>query len=143
MTDTKSFLAELESSDEYLIESAKFHFAMELKRMMEEANIKNADLAKLLEVKPPMVTKLLRGDANVTIGTMVRACRSVGGKLFIKIARDNCDSRYIEVAKKNFAVYKFNQHESAQRAVGQGAAHAWKLPVPQVKNGNETKSIAA
>lgn len=93
------FFRDLENSEEFHIESAKLEFALELKRVMDRDKITNADLAERLKVSRPMVTKLLRGDANVTIETMVKAVRALSGKLFVRIVREGCSGRLIELVQ--------------------------------------------
>lgn len=93
------FFNDLRASDEFHFEGAKLEFALELKRVMERENVKSVDLAERLGVSAPMVSKLLRGDANVTIETMVKLSRSLGGKLFVKIVRDGCAARLFELAQ--------------------------------------------
>lgn len=152
MNRVADFFQELESSDEFHNEGAKLEFALELKRMMEETATKRADLAMRLKVSRPMISKLLRGDANVTIETMVKACRAVGGKLFLKIAREGCDSRYMEVAKTTPELFQLAKDKRAQfAAVGQrprvsdhgdGSELLWKI-IPPIQAPNENQSIAA
>lgn len=94
------FFKQLEQTDEYHFESAKLDFALELKRIMDRDKVKGAELAKVLDVSAPMVSKWLRGDANVTLETMVRISRALSGKLYIKIARNNCNARFFELAEQ-------------------------------------------
>lgn len=91
--DAVAFFKEIESSDEFHYESAKLEFALKLKRAMERENLKNAQLVERLGVSRSTVSKLLRGDANVTIETMVKGCRALGGRLFIKIACESYSAR--------------------------------------------------
>src|SRR5262245_10925539 len=84
---------------DFCVEAAKLDFALELKRMMDHGQVKNFELADRLGVSKPMISKLLRGDANVTIETMVKASRAVGGDVFIRIVRNNCTPKLFEVVK--------------------------------------------
>ena len=77
--------SDIESTIEFEFETAKVGFAMELKKVMDENRMSNAQLATKMKVSRPMVTKLLRGDANVTIETMVKASIALGGKISLKI----------------------------------------------------------
>lgn len=100
-TAGKTVFKAVEESTEFKIEAAKIDFALEVRRLMDEKEINNSQLAERLGVSKPMVTKLLRGDTNMTIETMVRTCAAVGGDLFVKIARGNCNPRYFEVMKND------------------------------------------
>ena len=93
------FFKQLENADEYHFEGAKLDFALELKSVMERENVSGVELASRLGVSAPMVSKLLRGDANVTLETMVKLSRSLGGNLFVKIVRKSCTARLFELAQ--------------------------------------------
>jgi|26BtaG_2_1085354.scaffolds.fasta_scaffold04210_7 transcriptional regulator with XRE-family HTH domain len=128
---------------DFCIEAAKLDFALELKRVMDQGGIKNVDLAQRLEVSKPMVSKLLRGDTNMTIETMVRAAKAVGGNIFIKVVRNNCTPKLFEIVKAE-------QHRSPQtkmvkntyRIAMDGSNINWADFFDKA-NGNEEKSIAA
>lgn len=96
---TEEFLSTLRGGDAYNVEAAKLDFAMDLRRAMERSEISSAQLAERLGVSRPMVSKLLSGDSNVTIETMVKATRRVNGTLLIKIVRDGCRGRFFEIAQ--------------------------------------------
>jgi transcriptional regulator with XRE-family HTH domain len=133
------FFRSLEDSDEFHFESAKLEFAMELKRAMEREGLNNAQLAERLGVSRPMVTKLLRGDANVTIETMVKAARRLGGKLFIRLVRDGSSARFFEVARSAMARPHYVGHlpAAAKHEAQQGAWYC------AANDENENQSLAA
>lgn len=133
------FFRTLESTDEYHFESAKLEFALELKRAMEREGLNNAQLADRLEVSRPMVTKLLRGDANVTIETMVKVARRLGGKLFIRLVRDGSSARFFEVARNAMARPHYVGHlpPTAKPEAQQGTWYC------AANDEDETQSIAA
>lgn len=91
----------VEETTEFKIEAAKIDFALEVRRLMDEKEINNSQLAERLGVSKPMVSKLLRGDTNMTIETMVKTSVAVGGEFFVRIARGNCNPRYFEVMKND------------------------------------------
>lgn len=117
---------DLRSSDEFHIEAAKLEFALELKRVMDREEVSKAELASRLNVSAPMVSKLLRGDANLTIETMVKVARRLSGQLFLKIARDGCSARMFELAKTSRAAEI--KSRATRSALSQVHGHdAWHL----------------
>ena len=72
----KQILNEARDSGALEIEGAKLDFAIALARLLEVSKMSRSELAKELQVSLPMVTKILRGDTNLTIETMVRAVRA-------------------------------------------------------------------
>jgi len=53
----------------------------ELTRWMEENRISRSELAARIGVSAPYITKILKGNVNFTIDTMVRLARAVGANL--------------------------------------------------------------
>lgn len=80
-----AMIREAEASGLMEMEGAKIDFAISLARLMERSGITRTALAQRLGVSAPMATKILRGDTNVTIETMVKAARAAGGKLHIEL----------------------------------------------------------
>ncbi len=77
-----------EAIDSWLldIEGAKIDFALALNKLMERHSVTHEVLAERLGVSLPMITKILRGDTNLTIETMVRATRAANGRLKIELS---------------------------------------------------------
>lgn len=118
---------QVKQSLEFHQESAKLTFALELKRFLEREGLSNGDLAERLGVSRPMVSKLLRGDTNVTIETMVKASRTVGGSLFLKIVRDGCSVRLFELAQAEMARGIEHRVVAKMGPAPQVAQDAWKM----------------
>lgn len=53
----------------------------ELLQFMKREGINRSELAERMGVRPSRITKMLRGDSNLTIDTLVRAGRAVGADL--------------------------------------------------------------
>ncbi len=77
---------EAESHDDYWIAGTIQEFTEELSRRMEEEKISRGDLARRLGTSPAYVTKILRGNANFTLATMVKLARALGMELRIRLA---------------------------------------------------------
>lgn len=71
--------------DGYWIEKVKNRFAASIGRLMEHRGIKRKDLAAKLGVSPPNITKMLRGDANLRIDSMVKLVRALDAELTFQI----------------------------------------------------------
>lgn len=72
-------------TDQYWSEKIKLDFALKIHRFMERAGLTKTQLAEKIGVSQPYVTKALRGDANLTIDTMVKLARAVGAELSIEL----------------------------------------------------------
>jgi transcriptional regulator with XRE-family HTH domain len=78
---SKSFadlLREAESREEYWVADAVHGFAEDLVRAMERQQVSRTQLAAKLGASPAYITKILRGNANFTLRSMVRIARALG-----------------------------------------------------------------
>ncbi|MBN9134160.1 MAG: helix-turn-helix transcriptional regulator [Nitrosospira multiformis] len=102
----KSFtdvVRQAEQQDDYLIEAAKLSFVIELNRLLQKREMKFADLARSINRSPAYISKIMAGDTNLTIETMVKLVHAVGGDLNISIETN-------ERKKEN---YKTKKYESS------------------------------
>ena len=84
------YLLKAKKRDNYWIEDAKIEFALSFEHFLDKSGMNKAELAKRLDVSPAYISKVLRGDANVTIETMVKLIRAVGAsKLSFQIVRED------------------------------------------------------
>ena len=81
------------NEEDFYIEDAKNKFALDVEKKMSRARVKRVELAEKLGNTPAYITKVLRGDANVTIATMVKVSRALGCDLHFHMVphRDNVD----------------------------------------------------
>ena len=66
------------------IEFCKLEAVEELLQFMKREGINRSELAERMGVPPSRITRLLNGSENLTIATLVRAGRAVGGELKIR-----------------------------------------------------------
>jgi len=85
MRNMQDVIAKAQQYDDYWIEAALYDFTETVCQLMEEADMSRSELAQKLDVSPAYITKLLRGDANVTIKTMVRLARVFGREVQIAL----------------------------------------------------------
>jgi transcriptional regulator with XRE-family HTH domain len=88
-----------QAGDEFWIEDAKVEFAVAMERIMKQSGLNKSALAVRLGTSPAYITKVLRGDANLTINSMVKLARAAGGSLHIHIAKEHSEVRWFDVVK--------------------------------------------
>lgn len=81
----KAFLEDARKNDSYWAEQAKLEFAAALEQQRRRAEMTYASIAKKIGSSAAYITKVFRGDSNVTIDTMVKLVRATGGHLDIRI----------------------------------------------------------
>ena len=81
----KTYLDAARKTDSYWVEKAKLDFSISLDGQRAYAKITYADIAKRLGSSPAYISKVFRGDSNLTIESMVKLARSAGGQVEIRI----------------------------------------------------------
>lgn len=85
---TKSFdelFKEAKKSDSYWAEKTILDFTIELHQLMKRRGISKKELAEKLGKSQPYITKILRGNVNFTIESMVKLVRVLDGELNIHV----------------------------------------------------------
>lgn len=89
----QKFLDQGKQSDSYWVEHAKLGFSMALERQRKKAGLSYKDIAKKIATSAAYITKVFRGDTNLTIESMVKLARASGGKLEINIVSQDASTR--------------------------------------------------
>ncbi len=84
-----SFLIDAKKSDAYWIEKLKIDFALELDKRRKAEDISGIEFAKRIGTSPAYVTKVLRGDTNLTLASMIKLARATHGKISLRIIDEN------------------------------------------------------
>lgn len=93
----KQLRASLQKNDNYWVERSKLNFSIELNRVFKQRKITQQELATRINTSSSYLTKVLRGDANFTIETMVKLALAVDGELQIHIAPTQAKTRWFDV----------------------------------------------
>jgi transcriptional regulator with XRE-family HTH domain len=71
---------------DYWVAGAEIEFTEELFRVMEEKKVNRSELARRIGTSQAYVTKVLRGNANFTLSTMVKLARALEMDVKIHLA---------------------------------------------------------
>ena len=71
-------LREDQKTDEYWVEMAKLDFVVKLNGALRQNGMSRSDFARIIGRSPAYITKIMQGDANLTIESMVKLARAVG-----------------------------------------------------------------
>ena len=86
VTSFRELFDRAETSSDYCRASATIDFAEDLSRLMEEAGVSRAELARRLGTSPAYVTQVLRADGNFTLETMTRFAMALGHQVRVHLA---------------------------------------------------------
>ena len=81
----------------YLTASIILEFTEGLYELMQVNNLSRKELAKRLGTSPAYITKILRGDINFTVDSMVRLAKAAGGIIQIHVGQE--EVRWFEIAQ--------------------------------------------
>jgi len=93
----QAFVEESRKSDSYWVEHAKLNFSIDLEKRLRAAKMTYAALAKKIGTSAAYITKVFRGDTNMTIETMVKLSRAAGGRLEIRIVDASSQTAHWDV----------------------------------------------
>lgn len=97
----RNLKARVKARDGYWVEKLKLDLTKALSGQMKRKGLKKGDIAKKLDLSAPYMTKVMRGDENFTIETMVKLARAAGGQLHIHISDKDSDVSWIECSGGN------------------------------------------
>lgn len=80
-------LRDARARDEYWIEDAILQFTMQLHNLMQEQGLSKTELANRIQASQPYITRILKGQDNLTIATMVKLAKAVGATVQISLSR--------------------------------------------------------
>lgn len=86
-----------EGHDDYWIAGAVQDFTEAIFQRMESEGMSRSELARRLGTSPAYITKILRGDGNFTIATMVRLARALGMELKIELRSQESSAQAVPV----------------------------------------------
>lgn len=86
----------LDQDPQYWAEHTKLDFAYALDRMLIQRGMTRTAMAAALNSSPAYITKVMRGDANLTIETMAKLALSIGGRVHVHISDADNRVRWIE-----------------------------------------------
>jgi transcriptional regulator with XRE-family HTH domain len=81
----KELFNEAKERNSYWAASMILDFTEGLHKIMEANGITQSDLARRLRVSPAYITKVLRGNVNFTVDSMVRLVRAAGGEIRVQV----------------------------------------------------------
>lgn len=92
----REMFREAEKTLEYNLEVSIIDFTEDLCRWMEEKGVSRAELARRIGTSPAYVTKILRGNSNFTLSSMVRIAMALESEVRIHLAPRGAMTRWID-----------------------------------------------
>jgi len=80
------WMNDAEKSEDFQVEKLILHFTEEVVSAMKARNMSQAELARKLEKSPAYVSKMLAGETNFTLRSLVRIARALDLRLQVGMA---------------------------------------------------------
>ena len=90
----RKMFQEAESHADYWIDGPITEFVEDLARLMEEQEVTRAELARRMGTSRAYITKMLGGNANFTLLTMVKLAMALDGAVHIHISDKRAVTRW-------------------------------------------------
>jgi transcriptional regulator with XRE-family HTH domain len=97
LTALKAAADAARNTDAYRAEGASIRFTEDLVARMKASGITRSALAEKINSSPAYVTKILRGDTNFTLDSMVKIANALGCELTIALQPMQTAKRQISV----------------------------------------------
>ena len=107
----QNFKEETQKLDTYWVEKAKLDFAKALEQRRKYNQIQYSVIANKLSTSAAYISKVFRGDTNLTIESMVKLARATGGRIEINIV-DEDGSTKLTVNQSTKPKVKMNKQTS-------------------------------
>lgn len=112
------------SSGALQVERAKLDYAVSLNNLLKRLGLKQAEFARRAGTSPAYITKVLRGDTNFTIETMVKLANAADGELCLKVAPRHSDIRWVGIVRGEGRRHPYPwAHEEGRRRYTTGDDH--------------------
>ena len=101
---TKDLFRDLEHDPEYLAEYAIVEFTEDMAKRMEDLGITRSELARRLDTSPAYITKILQGNANFTLKSMVRIAQALEADLKTHLQPEGVQSQWFDLFQSDAQV---------------------------------------
>ena len=100
----RGFLASVRSSIGYWKSYSLLQFTLSLARIMRLEKVSGKKLASRLGISAAQVSKVLRGNENVTMETMAKFADALGAVVYVHVAKKGVRVQWREVADETSTV---------------------------------------
>lgn len=98
--DFTTFAERARREDAYWSEKVIKSFVNDLLHALDTGKLSRAEFARRLSTSSAYVTKVLRGDVNFTVDTMVKLARATEMMLHLHLAPEYCDVRWFDLPQR-------------------------------------------
>jgi transcriptional regulator with XRE-family HTH domain len=126
---------------EYRAEGASIEFTNAMVTRMRELNVSRSELAARIGVNPAYISKILRGDTNFSLETMVKIAHALDSEFRCHLQPAGTKSQWLDVYSTHTRKTSFKVADIPRNVIRPAQFARVKLPI-QIELANETAAIA-
>lgn len=119
----QAFIQEAVDDNDYWVERAKLDFAKGIEFQRRKSGLTYKDVAEKIKSSAAYISKVFRGDSNLTIESMVKLAHATGGCLEVRVVpKEEAVANWAPVIGRGHAVHNRTKQivsESADTVTGQ------------------------
>lgn len=112
----RKLIASKVSAEQMLASKLKMGFIGDLWNLMKESKLTGKDLANKLDISEARVSKILKGDTNLTIETIAKLACAVGSDVSLSIKPVKAKPETVDASN----VYEFVKYVHTKQDIGHG-----------------------
>lgn len=109
--------------------NVKLDFAVKIEKALADSGVTKKELAEKMNKSPAWISKILRGDANLTIETMCEITKALDYNIHIHAAPTNVNVKW------------FDTYKNRDTINDRGMVEAWKV-IEKAKDGKQIPTAA-
>jgi transcriptional regulator with XRE-family HTH domain len=126
---------------EYRAEGASIEFTNAMLTRMRQVGVSRSKLAEKIGVNPAYVSKILRGDTNFSLATMVKIANALESEFRCHLQPLGVKSQWVDVYSAHTRKTSFKITEIPRNVIRPGQFQRVKLPI-RTEPVNETAAVA-
>lgn len=127
--EIQAALNEARDTHEYRAEGASIEFTNALVTRMREVGLSRSELARKIKTSPAYVSKILRGDTNFSLDTMVKIATALTSEFRCHLQPSGAKSQWLDVYSTRTRKTSFKNAEIPRNVIRPAQFQRINLPI--------------
>lgn len=127
--EIQAALKQARETHEYRAEGASIEFTNALVTRMREVGVSRSELARKIQASPAYVSKILRGDTNFSLDTMVKIATALASDFRCHLQPSGAKSQWLDVYSARTRKTSFKNAEVPKNAIRPAQFQRVNLPI--------------
>lgn len=127
--EIQAALSRARETHEYRAEGASIEFTNALVTRMREAGVSRSELARKIRANPAYISKILRGETNFTLDTMVKIATALACEFRCHLQPSGAKSQWLDVYSTRTRKTSFKNAEIPKNVIRPAQFQRVNLPI--------------